>query len=141
MGLANRKVRMKIAIIENSLPELPNMATALRKAGHDVCAIHASKYTETTDLLFTANTLEQILEHTRAFAPDIVLLDHDLGLGFPMGSVVASKLGVPREQLIGIGSMDAQKYCGRRFTEKRHFESNIGYAEQQLLEFIANIKQ
>lgn len=97
---------MKIAIIEDSADVMSNINKTLTEVGH-----------ETLEVLVKNQTVAEIGEIVHAFAPDLILLDHELG---PVnGENVFRQLQVPTQQLIiGISSTHTQDYCTKQFKGK-----------------------
>ncbi|MBI5134348.1 MAG: hypothetical protein HZA81_03115 [Candidatus Taylorbacteria bacterium] len=113
---------MKIAIVDDKPYYVEAFELVLEDAGHEVLPVCVKER-------FYADSLRRIAE----FAPDLVLLDHDLGILGKTGQDVAEALSIPKERIIGTSS-SPQAYCGRKFPAKALLK--MSSARQALLEVI-----
>ena len=119
---------MKIVIIEDDVNALQTLTRVLEGVGHEVLGLQivdstfplSLRYEDTTYCV----TLQEIAVAVRAFQPDKILLDHELGRNFS-GNDVAGLLGIPPKMIIGTSTHFDQKYAGKVFRSKSDAERQL----------------
>ena len=109
-------IHAKIAIVEDDHRYSDCIAELIRSVGYEVLVCRTEK------------ELEQIA----TFAPDVVLMDHDLG--FSTGDTVAKFLKLPKSKLVSIsnGTCDLS-YCQCGWSKKSIFDLSPSESERQIV--------
>lgn len=119
---------MRIVIVDDYGWIVKHMVDIAEQAGQEVLGVHIGespnpKYAalDGIDKHLHTTDLDEAAAAIRAFDPDLVFLDHDLGIGEMDGEVLAEKIGLPQEKYVAMSSAYTQEYCGRRI----HFDKKM----------------
>jgi len=127
-----KKKKVLVIESENDLLAFCSMVRITRDAGYEVLGIIVgNKHSPDAGIVCTADQAK-IIESVRSFEPDVVLLEHDLGLGPHLtGRYFVRQLGLRPEVLVGTSIYD-QGYCGREMHDKNRLERHPLFAEKFL---------
>ncbi len=108
---------MRIAIVEDMGWVVESMSRIAKEAGHEVLGVCIEEapdpcFSKPNDNRVFTRDLDEAARMVREFQPDMVLIDHDLGLGQELtGRYFAEKLALPVSKCVGISSEHDQCYC------------------------------